>query len=176
MLTDVYALYRTVENASLRDAYRDLQRRLSASELINARLEAELEVVRHTAESKEQKAVESLSQAEAVLEELRERLSVSEKEVKGLQGQQLTLEQLAKTTSSELERVLGESKKAEEKLVQDVALKDSEVEKMHTVIAELTEQARQKEERISHLLQRIQDEKEISKKQAETLRATEQRM
>lgn len=172
----MHALYRTVENASLKDAYRDLQRRLSESEMINARLEAELEVVRHTAESKEQKAIESLSRAEGASEELREKLSVSEEEVRVLQGQRLTLEQLVKTTSSELERVLEESKRAEAKLVQDVALKDSEVEKIHTMIAELTEQARQKEERISHLLQRIQDEKQISKKQAETLRATEQRM
>ena len=52
----------------------------------------------------------------------------------------------------------------------------SKVEKMHGVIAELTVQVREKEERISHLLRDLQDEKESSRKQAEKLESSEQRM
>ena len=55
-------------------------------------------------------------------------------------------------------------------------VKDSKVEKMHGVIAELTEQVREKEERISHLLRDLQNEKESSRKQAEKLESSEQRM
>ena len=165
-----------MEKASLRGAYQDLQRRLSASELANARLEAELEVARHTAEGKEQAAMERLSQAAAAADELRTRLGMSEDEVRVLQGQRLTLEELVKTKCSELERVLGESREAEARLLQDVMVKDSKVEKMHGVIAELTVQVREKEERISHLLRDLQDEKESSRKQAEKLESSEQRM
>ena len=55
-------------------------------------------------------------------------------------------------------------------------VKDSKVEKMHGVIAELTEQVREKEERICHLLRDLQNEKESSRKQAEKLESSEQRM
>ena len=174
--TDVYTLCRTVENASLRGAYQDLQRRLSASELANARLEAELEVALHTAESKEQAAMERLSRAAADTDDLRTRLGVSEDEVRVLQGERLTLEELVKTKCSELERVLGESREAEARLLQDVVVKDGKVEKMHGVILELTEQVRGKEERISHLLRDLQEEKESSRKQAKQLESSEQRM
>ena len=110
------------------------------------------------------------------MDELRAKLGVSEDEVMVLQGQRLTLEELVKTKCSELERVLGESREAEARLLQDVAVKDSKVEKMHGVIAELTEQVREEEERISHLLRGLQNEKESSRKQAEKLESSEQRM
>lgn len=157
---------------SLRDAYRDLRRRLSESEMVGARLEVEVELARYTAESKEQEAKERLCESAAAVEELRERLGASEEEVKELQSQRLSLEQLVKEQASELERVLGESQKAEATLMQDLTMKDSEVEKMHAKIAELSEQTRKKEERISHLLKDMQDEKEM---QAEVLKTTKQR-
>ena len=99
------------------DAYRDLQRRLSVSEMSNTRLEAELEVVRHTADSTEQKMAQKLSQAVAASEELKERLGVREEEVRVLQGQKSTLEQLVQSKGSELERVLGEFERAEARQV-----------------------------------------------------------
>ena len=45
------------------------------------------------------------------MDELRARLGVSEDEVRVLQGQRLTLEELVKTKCSELERVLGEKQR-----------------------------------------------------------------